>query len=223
MKVKLIAYSADATLESAKLPYRTNPKSEVGLAKAVFDLGHRSIARHSVVAFLVEKISQDALRQISRHPHIVLTVTSSRYCSMAGAQPFIPEWVFQDVKLRSEFVLDYIDIMVKYNKWLATEKEHDKKDTAKLMLPLASTTDLIISGNLQAMYEFIQLRSCTRVQEEARGLALAMKEALLSSPDMTISSITASLGCRGDEYGVCPESKKESCGKYPVKGEAICR
>ena len=92
-------------------------------------------------------------------------------------------------------------------------KENNLEDIAKLLLPLASTTDLVLSGNYQALYEFCSLRNCTRVEAEIRELSLQLTKILKE----IMPEIFGDLGCKGDELGYCPETIG-SCGKYPQKG-----
>lgn len=82
-------------------------------------------------------------------------------------------------------------------------------------MPLASTTDLIMSGNYQALYEFCQIRNCNRAEAEIRNVSLEITKILKD----IIPEIFKKLGCKGDEYKICPEHA--SCGKYPKKGEII--
>ena len=81
-----------------------------------------------------------------------------------------------------------------------------------LFLPQASTTDLVVSGNYQALYEFCQLRNCTRSEKEIRELSLKMTKILKE----VMPEIFSDLGCRGDELGYCPETIG-SCNKYSQK------
>lgn len=212
MQITLMEVSGiKAIEEAAVMPYQTNTENKSKLALRVWNTGHRSIARHSNISFMVKDISQDALRQLSRHPHINLTVKSTRYCDMSKNTPFIPAWVKDSIKARNEYISDFIDIMDKYDKWLEMESHHSKEDTAKLFLPLMSTTDLIMSGNIQAIYEFLMLRNCVRASEEIRLMSKAMTE-ILSEENGLIGDIFSELDCKGKEYGKCPEHK--SCGKY---------
>ncbi|KXZ40031.1 thymidylate synthase (FAD) [Alkalithermobacter thermoalcaliphilus JW-YL-7 = DSM 7308] len=209
MKITLLNYTGVEILAKAvSLPYQT--KESVKAVKNVFKMNHRSIARHGQAVFEIKDVSQSLLRQISRHPHINLTVKSTRYCNFEDSKPYIP--YILDEKEQKEYVEDYKKIMRIYKKW--KEKEGDKKevDVAKQFLPLASTTDLILSGNYQALYEFCQLRNCVRAEMEIRKLSNEMTRLL----KLTVPAIFEDLGCRGDEYKICPE-RHGNCGKYEVK------
>lgn len=208
MKLNLINISDTQSINmAAAMPYQSKPSDALSLR--VWKSGHRSIARHSIITFEVEGISQDALRQLSRHPHINLTVKSTRYCDMSDAGMFMPE-----IPLKEQFINDFHSIMEIYDKW----NHYGISDTAKLFLPLCSTTDLVMSGNVQAMYEFLQLRNCVRASEEIRGMAQQATR-ILSEQDGLIGMIFSELDCRGKEYGFCPEHK--TCGKYPGRNENV--
>jgi len=69
----------------------------------------------------------------------------------------------------------------------------------------------VVSGNYQALYEFLQLRLCGRAEWEIRALARAIRLFLVG----VIPVIFENVDCKGKELGYCPEH--ESCGKYPNK------
>lgn len=209
-KVTLLHYTPiDIIAKATSLPYQSNPSNK--LVENVWNSNHRSIARHGMASFLVEDVSQSLLRQISRHPHISLTVKSSRYCDMSGADIYVPDDICKDNEKYKEYIKDMSQILQKYSKWKQYEDNSNKTDIAKLFLPLASTTDLVLSGNYQALYEFCQLRNCIRAEKEIRNLSLEITKILKK----IIPEIFKKLGCKGDEYKICPEHI--SCGKYPKK------
>jgi len=209
LKIALLHHTPiNVIAKATSLPYDSKPTKE--LVERVWDSQHRSIARHGMACFLIEDISQSLLRQISRHPHINLTVKSSRYCDMKGSQIFIPETKLNK-RSAKRFTKHINKIMTIYSKWQQYEIKNKVKDVAKLFLPLASTTDLVLSGNYQALYEMLQLRNCVNAEDEIRHLSLAITGIL----KLNVPEIFKDLGCRGDEFGVCPEIN--SCGTYPSK------
>jgi thymidylate synthase (FAD) len=213
MEIKILEISGEESIkQAAMMPYQTQTKDAAKLAYRVWKANHRSIARHSNISLEIKDISQDALRQLSRHPHINLTVKSTRYCDFTDTKMFMPEWVKEmplDLKLGYEATFNhFIDI---YKKWQKIEQENGQEDTAKLFLPLMSTTDLIMSANIQAMYEFLMLRNCVRASEEIREMSRNITK-LLAEKDGLVGMIFSDLDCKGKEYGYCPEHDK--CGKY---------
>lgn len=211
MRVTLLHHTPmNVLIEGVKMPYQS-PKVNEKVVKKVWDSGHRSIARHGVTSFKIEGVSQSLLRQISRHPHINLTVKSSRYCDMSNANIVIPPFVKADDV--GEYFKDMENIKYIYEKWNNKQgyTKGQNREISKMFLPLASTTDLILSGNYQALYEFLQLRLCIRAEWEIRELAQLIADNLKE----IMPTLFADLGCRGKEYGYCPE--EYSCGLYPKK------
>lgn len=212
-KITLLHYTPiDPIIKATAMPYQS--KESKGLVKRVFDSGHKSVVRHGMASFLIEDVSQSLLRQISRHPHINLTVKSTRYCDMNDADVVIPKSLENGGIEQFDYMNDMELIMGIYAKWKGYENATGQDDIAKLFLPLASTTDLVLSGNYQALYEFLQLRNCTRTEVEFRKLSLELTKILKG----IMPEIFGELGCRADELGYCPETHG-SCGKYPKKGE----
>ena len=193
------------------MPYQSEPTN--GLVKRVFQSQHRSIARHAMAVFIVKDISQSLLRQISRHPHINLTVKSSRYCDMSDVGFYVPEKALAKMgeDKREKYIEDMNQVMNKYREWKMLEGEEKDLDVSKLFLPLGSYTDYVFSGNYQALYEFLQLRNCVRAESEINKFSLEVTKIMKEK----VPEIFGDLDCRGKEYGFCPEFK--TCGKYPNK------
>lgn len=213
MQIELLHHTPIETIAKAtSMPYRSKPSNK--LVENVWNANHRSIARHGMAVFSVKGISQSLLRQLSRHPHINLSVTSTRYCDMNGSDIYVPNEVYKQNRY-DEYVSDMGHIMQTYSKWKDYEGEKKEADMAKMFLPLASTTDLVLSGNYQALYEFLSLRNCTRAEEEIRKLSLTLTRELKK----VMPEIFKNLGCRGDDFGYCPETHG-SCGKHPTKENA---
>lgn len=209
MKVTLLHHTPiEPIIKATAMPYQS--KESKGIVKRVFEAGHRSIARHGMASFLVEGVSQSLLRQISRHPHINLTVKSTRYCNFDDSEPYVPYNLIASEVI--EYAEDYEKIMDIYRKWKDKEGNEKELDVAKQFLPLASTTDLVVSGNYQALYDMLQLRNCVRTEKEYRKLSLELTRILKE----IMPEIFNTLGCKGDEYKICPETYSP-CGKYQIK------
>lgn len=225
MNIKLLHYTPIEVLATATAqPYQSNPSNN--LVKRVFDTGHRSVVRHGMASFLITDVSQSLLRQISRHPHINLTVKSSRYCDMSNSEYTVPEQGLKDIwginskeklennnfnnyeDLYKDYCRDMNTIMNIYIKWKELENNQKEVDVAKMFLPLASYTDIVLSGNYQALYEFLQLRNCVRAENEIQALSKELTKILADK----IPEIFSKLDCKGKELGYCPEYK--TCGKY---------
>ena len=211
MRIELLHFTPIEPMAMATAqPYQGEGSEK--LVERVWKSGHRSIARHGMAMFHVEGVSQSFLRQVSRHPHVNLTVKSSRYCDMSDAAVAVPPFIKEDDF--DMFMNDYHVIMEIYSRWGDAKgyTKEQQRELSKLMLPLGSGTEMVVSGNYQALYEFLQLRICKRAEWEIRMLAEAIAKILSE----VMPAIFADMGCKGDEFGFCPEGR-ESCGKHPLK------
>lgn len=212
MKVELLHYTpTEPLVKACIMPYQSKGGDQ--LIKRVWDSGHRSVARHGMASFEVVGVSQSLLAQLSRHPHINLTVQSSRYCNM---QEGIENGVFPPFIKNEEYDIlkSYYEIAAKTYEQLLESGEYTNEqyhEIAKLVLPKGSLVNLVISGNYQALYEFLQLRLCVRAEWEIRSLANMIRSELIEK----IPVIFKDLDCKAKDYGVCLEH--ECCGKYPCK------
>ena len=208
--IKLLNYTPLEIINKVTaVPYQSKPSDS--LSERVWNVGHRSIGRHGIITFELSNVSQNFLRQVSRHPHISLMVKSSRYCDMSDENVIQPSGVHKQDQ--QEYKEDMQRIQDMYSKW-SRIYNHNKKlsrEISKMFLVLASTTDIILSGNYQAMYEFLQLRNCTRVEEEFRVIANEMTKILQKE----IPEIFKDLGCQADEMLYCIEHTP--CGRHPTK------
>lgn len=142
-----------------------------------------------MISFLVQDVSVSLLTQISRHPHINLTVQSSRYCDMGKRDFVVPPF------LKDEHIKYYKDgisiIMEFYAAWREGKGYTDKEqqEISKMFLPKASTVDMVVSGNYQAMYDFLQLRLCKRAEWEIRELASQMAGLCVSRMSVIFKNI----------------------------------
>jgi thymidylate synthase (FAD) len=132
---------------------------------------------------------------------------------MSDTSIYMPDKV-KSYEKEQEYNNDMNTVMDIYKKWKGYEDGKKEEDVAKMFLPLASTTDLVLSGNFQALYEFLQLRNCKRAEREIHELSLELTRLLKG----LVPEIFGELDCKGKEFGICPESFG-SCGKYPTKKE----
>lgn len=210
MKVSLISITpAEAIIKATSMPYKS--EESLTVVENVWKSGHRSVARHGMASFAVEGVSQSLLAQLSRHPHINLTVESSRYCDMSDKQYAIPPFVkVEDI---GEYVEDIATLKKIYSKWVGREgyTKKCKQELAKMFIGKGSQLDLVVSGNLQALYEFLQLRLCSRAEWEIQQMAVLMSDILRKEAPYIFKKVNP----KCTELGYCPEH--QSCGRFKVK------
>lgn len=137
-------------------PYGKNPTTKV--VQKVIESGHISILEHVSVTFDVE-CSVRVLGQLTRHRHLSPTVKSARGSEFN---------TFIDGKTLLEYPLEYSIVGMPYYDALG---EGYALEEAAYSLPQGVKTNLALSGNLRAFYEYLPKRLCKRAMPEHRLLA----------------------------------------------------
>ena len=141
-------------------------------AAACVNKGHLATLRFAHATFKVSGISRACSHQFVRSKHLDFLQRSQRYCSEEEVSFVIPYKTVDDCSAMHKHNAYCLDL---YRKLLAAGV---RKEDARFVLPEATCTSLIVTGNLQAWLDFINLRSGKEVQWEIRQVALKIKELL---------------------------------------------
>ena len=147
-------------------------------AKRCFDEGHLSVFEHVKLTWVVAGVSRALTHQLVRHRHCSFTQESQRYTSTNTEDDW---FVIPDSLMTIDLMREYVDTVKNvgevYNKLI--EKGVPKED-ARLLLPNAAKTKIIVTMNLAEFFHFYRLRADESAQWEIRCLA----EDMLASMSM---------------------------------------
>lgn len=127
--------------------------------------GHLSPLEHAVSTFRIEGISRSCLAQLTRHRLASYSVESMRYCYVGENAVVLPN--IQDDLNRALVVNSYENAFFVYEELVASGVP---KESARFVLPLATTTRLIMTANFREWRHIIRLRTHPSAQWEIRGL-----------------------------------------------------
>lgn len=154
----------------AGICYNSKLDTESCVKRAIHckDSGHLSTLRHAHATFRVAGISRICSHQFVRSKHLDFLQMSQRYVKQHGASFISPAFngIYEDV-------FEYCQLA--YDKLI---EQGVKKEDARFVLPEATTTELIVTGNLQAWLDFIKLRSGKDAQWEIRDVAITINNIL---------------------------------------------
>ena len=160
--------------ESAKTCYSTKKIDDGGkdiTHNLVHGLQHLAVLRFAYATFDIRGISVACQNQLVRSKHLDFMVQSKRYVSASkGNFSFVmPKNLNKEQQDIARSAWDFsIDT---YNMLLNSGA---KKEDARSVLPANTSTDMMVTGNLQAMNDFFKLRLSSHAQEEIRDLANEM-------------------------------------------------
>jgi thymidylate synthase (FAD) len=178
--VKLISYSHDYmdTLITAISQCHSKP-ANAKVLESVIQSNHLSTLEHCMASFEIQ-CSLSVLLQITRHRHLSFTVKSTRVAE------FDDYYVPEDVEGNPGAHLQYHNVI----DW-AVEEYNDliacgvSRESAAYLLPKATMTSMVVSGNLRAWLEYLPHRLCLRSMPEHRDIAARIhSELTLAMPQI---------------------------------------
>jgi thymidylate synthase (FAD) len=158
---------------------RPNPATRTNvdyLGKSIIANQHFSVLEHGMFTFQVEGVSRALLAELTRHRHLSFSVESLRYCAPRGfvIHPTLQthwEQLGKDVEsVWNHARYTYFKIF----DHLLTDQGLPKKqarEAARMVLPLMTETDLMVSANARAWREVIDKRWDADADREIAELA----------------------------------------------------
>lgn len=238
MKVKLLEHTPNPEkliAAAAKLCYSSSgvdelmenltPENTEKFLNMLMDLGHESPIEHATFTFAIEGISRACSHQLVRHRIASYSQKSQRYVNETQFEYVTPEAIASDSVtkdvydetmqlLQGRYDFIRVGLIQKYVKDGMDEKAAEKKanEDARMVLPNACTTSIIVTMNIRSLFNFFKHRCCNRAQWEIRAVAMEMwKQCMDISP-----SIFKYAGPDCVTKGHCPEGKM-CCGKFAEK------
>src|SRR5213595_1941746 len=148
--------------------------------------GHGSVLEHAVYVLLIEGISRSCSHELVRHrAGFAYSQLSQRYVDESHAAFVVPPAVIGDEKLetmwktqvegaQATYVALVEQLMERYS-WVV-DRVHRRKmarEAARAVLPNATETKIVVTGNARAWRTMLELRSSEGAEMEIRRLALA--------------------------------------------------
>lgn len=187
MQIKLLQITPDAANfigECAGICYDSSRDRDANLRRAASckDKGHLATLRFAHATFHISGISRICSHQFVRSKHLDFLQRSQRYCKEVDAEFVTPK---ADVSTTNYIQVHYENCLYTYEQLI----EHGmRKEDARFVLPEATCTELIVTGNFQAWLDFIKLRADTHAQFEIRSVAYKINNILAEQTDNKIFS-----------------------------------
>ena len=204
------------------------PEKTEKFINMLVSMGHESPFEHVSFTFGIEGVSRAVLAQITRHRIASFSVQSQRYVNKESFTYIMPPEIEAIPEARKEFLRAMEEDRQHYIRLASILKEsHAKRlvdggmepssaeksaeklafEDARSVLPNACDTKIVMTMNVRSLYNFFNLRCCSRAQWEIRALA----EEMLRQVKQVAPTLFRKSGppCVS---GPCPEGKM-SCGK----------
>ena len=179
----LAEFAGRACYQSWKKP---NPATatNAGYLRHILEVGHLSVLEHGTVSFYLTGVSRSLTHELIRHRHFSYSQLSQRYVPGRDAAMVEPEVIAADPELHELFtnaakasVQAYEALLEGLEKRFAdvpngTLRRKQARQAARAVLPNATETRIVVTGNYRAWRHFIAMRATEHADVEIRELAV---------------------------------------------------
>jgi thymidylate synthase (FAD) len=160
---------------------RPNPKTATnkGYLKNIIDIGHESVLEHGSVTFYIQGVSRSLTHELVRHRHLSFSQLSQRYVDESDTEFVVPPLVEGDkysgliFQRATEAASDrYTRLVEQLAKEFPDAKRKEIRQAARAVLPNATETKIVVTGNYRAWRHFVSLRATEAADVEIRALAV---------------------------------------------------
>ena len=180
----LAEFAGRACYQSWKKP---NPATatNAGYLNHILEVGHLSVLEHGSVTFYLSGISRSLTHELIRHRHFSYSQLSQRYVPEKDAAMVEPDVIASDPELHAKFVAASEAAVTAYTELLeglekkfadvshATLRRKQARQAARALLPNATETRIVVTGNYRAWRHFVAMRASEHADVEIRELAIA--------------------------------------------------
>jgi thymidylate synthase (FAD) len=211
----LAEFAGRACYQSWRKP---NPAtaSNAGYLQHILEVGHLSVLEHGSVTFYISGISRSLTHELIRHRHFSYSQLSQRYVPERNAAMVEPEVIASDPELHEKFlaaaqasVAVYTELLAGLEKRFADEpnataRRKQARQAARAVLPNATETRIVVTGNYRAWRHFIAMRATEHADVEIRDLAVECLRQLQKAAPNVFDDFTISALPDGTEVAASP-------------------
>jgi thymidylate synthase (FAD) len=211
----LAEFAGRACYQSWKKP---NPATatNAGYLRHILESEHYSVLEHGSVTFYLTGISRSLTHELIRHRHFSYSQLSQRYVPERDAAMVEPDVIASDAELHAKFVAASEATLAAYTELLAglearfadvespTLRRKQARQAARAILPNATETRIVVTGNYRAWRHFIAKRANEHADTEIRALAVECLRHLQKAAPNVFADYTISTLADGTEVADSP-------------------
>ncbi len=215
----LVEFAGRACYQSWSKP---NPRTATNASylRHIIDVGHFSVLEHASVSFYISGISRSCTHELIRHRHFSYSQLSQRYVPEHDSQVVIPPGMEDDPELVRIFTeaadanrATYTDLLARLEAKLIGDQSGDRsavlrrkqaRQAARAVLPNATETRIVVTGNYRAWRHFIAMRASEHADVEIRRLAIACLRRLVDVAPAVFGDFDIATLADGTEVATSP-------------------
>ncbi|MEV4200856.1 FAD-dependent thymidylate synthase [Micromonospora globbae] len=201
----LAEFAGRACYQSWRKP---NPATatNAGYLAHILEVGHYSVLEHGSVTFYFTGVSRSFTHELIRHRHFSYSQLSQRYVPERDAAMVEPRVIAEDPELHARFVeateasvRAYTELLEGLEKRFAdvengTLRRKQARQAARAVLPNATETRIVVTGNYRAWRHFIGMRATEQADVEIRELAVeCLRQLQKAAPNVFADFVISTL------------------------------
>ncbi|HWD04767.1 MAG TPA: FAD-dependent thymidylate synthase [Amycolatopsis sp.] len=212
----LAEFAGRACYQSWRKP---NPATatNAGYLEHIIEVGHLSVLEHGQVTFYLTGISRSLTHELIRHRHFSYSQLSQRYVPERDAEFVEPGVIAEDPVLHEKFIRATQASVDAYRELLAgleekfadapsaTLRRKQARQAARAVLPNATETRIVVTGNYRAWRHFVAMRATEHADVEIRSLAVECLRQLHKAAPNVFADFTISTLPDGTEVATSPK------------------
>lgn len=166
----LMEYAGRECYDSHDRPNPATATTQTYLQRTLFEQAHWSIAEHASATLHITGVSRAFLTELTRHRHLSFSVRSQRFVDESDANVVMPPAIRDtDDRTRTKWRYDMVDAIETYANQveaLGNLPRKQAREAARSVLPNAVETRMVVTANLRAWKNVIDLRTAPGVDAE---------------------------------------------------------
>lgn len=201
---------------------KSNPRTATNASyvRHVIDVGHFAVLEHASVSFYITGISRSCTHELMRHRHFSYSQLSQRYVPEHDSRVVAPPGIEDDPELRGILTAAADASRAAYTELLnrleakaigeqpagspAVLRRKQARQAARAVLPNATETRIVVTGNFRAWRHFIAMRASEHADVEIRRLAIECLRQLVEVAPQVFSDFEIGELADGTEVATSP-------------------
>ena len=215
----LVEFAGRACYQSWSKP---NPRTATNASylRHIIDVGHFSVLEHATVSFYISGVSRSCTHELIRHRHFSYSQLSQRYVPEDDSRVVLPPGMEDDPELQEIFAAaadasraTYSDLSARLEAKFAGDepggrpsavRRKQARQAARAVLPNATETRIVVTGNYRAWRHFIAMRASEQADVEIRRLAIACLRQLTDVAPQVFADFEIATLADGTEVATSP-------------------
>ena len=211
----LLEFAGRACYQSWSKP---NPRTATNTSylRHIIDVGHFSVLEHASVSLYITGVSRSCTHELIRHRHFSYSQLSQRFVPDRESQVVPPPGIEDDPELQRLFLAAadasrqaYVTLLDRLEAKFADEpnavlRRKQARQAARAVLPNATETRIVVTGNYRAWRHFIATRASEHADVEIRRLAIACLRQLADVAPAVFADFDITTLADGSEVATSP-------------------